>query len=88
VLALFRASPERKLPVPVASRTRTLTQPKAPQLETLAPRRTGTTAENRVRLSVPDKSHLDELKREIKRGYAVTMADLKFLVRVLERAGL
>ncbi len=40
------------------------------------------------KLSVPEQSRLEQLKREIKRGYAVTMGDLKFLVRVLERAGL
>jgi hypothetical protein len=42
-----------------------------------------------LKLSPVDQSRLDRIKREVKeRGYAVTMADLKFLVRVLERAGL
>lgn len=42
-----------------------------------------------IKLSAADQSRLERIKREVKeRGYPVTMADLKFLVRVLERAGL
>lgn len=65
------------------------TERSSPKAEaTNSPTAPGSATSTTVQLTESEKSNLYVIKREIGRGYAVTLKDLHFLVELLERCGL